>query len=719
MILNLFNALFKKKTLHVLVSAFLIVSLTACSVQPSRSIQQSRAIAEETFQSVVHKFIQNEWENLSEASKAELKTIQLNVSKYVLYSTHLADDQKIAVFRQAENYLNKVYPQFLENLQNEKLGNEKRIHQINLAPFWDLKSEIDFLNSEVKNLKNGPVVFKTKDLLAMLKPVEVSSDELEMVPFKMIDIKPEEILSLKKELDQIESEDKQILTLVNYFEQKIAPYENKLANLKATLLEVPGLDMSQKQVVLGVEFLDYYYGNIGVEKRKTILSELLHIGPKFTEEEVLKVLFKNSGPGLGKVMQQMGKEAGFSGKMSELMAVLESSGKSVPHHLVQKIVAEDSGEYGIKSIDQKPLGTGTIAQVNRALLWDEGVEKEVALRFLKPGIEAQGKDDIRILKKFVKDREKLLLEAGFEDMNVISVLIESVEKFILEETDIQATIAHQKKAFDVYSRSVIVNSSNNGKMLVEMKVPKIFNPQKLKTKKPSQLHIQEFLAGGKKFQDVSNPEIQKIVAKEMIRMWFGEALFESGYMNADLHQGNFRVLVYEEKNEVKLYLYDFGMSKNLSKDEQRAFLLVGAGAHLNSSDLLVEGLSLAAKNESAQNKKKIKDLIEKEMKLNGKKSAEDWVIWTVQKNLFVSEQLGAFARGSSLLKQLPTTIGEKQLFKDVLVEVGMEKLKKSYADRDFYFPLKKWDFVKVGKAWVKDSCQQLIQSLFRKKVVTD
>ncbi|MCK6594655.1 MAG: hypothetical protein L6Q33_05610 [Bacteriovoracaceae bacterium] len=85
MILNFLAAICRKRTFHVLVSSLLILSLSACSFQPTQSLLQSRAIAEETFQSVVHKFIQNEWENLSDASKAELKTIQLNVSKYVLY----------------------------------------------------------------------------------------------------------------------------------------------------------------------------------------------------------------------------------------------------------------------------------------------------------------------------------------------------------------------------------------------------------------------------------------------------------------------------------------------------------------------------------------------------------------------------------------------------------------------------------------------------------
>jgi hypothetical protein len=193
-------------------------------------------------------------------------------------------------------------------------------------------------------------------------------------------------------------------------------------------------------------------------------------------------------------------------------------------------------------------------------------------------------------------------------------------------------------------------------------------------------------------------------------MWFEEALFESGFLNADLHQGNFRVVMIEENDKIKILLYDFGLSTTLNKEEQRAFLLLGAGAYLKSPATITDGLmaSMNSKDSTLRNKL-IKD-IEKEMKIHPEKPAEDWVAWCVTKNYFVSEKLGAFARGSLLLKQLPESMGQTEMFKETVVKSAVSHLVKSIADRNYDFPLKKIDLVKIAAIQAKNSCKDLIKS---------
>lgn len=426
-----------------------------------------------------------------------------------------------------------------------------------------------------------------------------------------------------------------------------------------------------------------------------------------TEEAITGVIFQNTGPGLGKVLQQIGKEKGVGENFSRLMSVLESSGKEVPLHLVQAVVDSDKGGYVVREITGKPLGTGTIAQVNKAILVDDQMEKVVALRFLKPGIAKRCKEDITILRQFVPDNEETLLKEGFTDIKVMGTLIDSVEKFLDDEVDLETSVARQKKAYEIYTRSVKIKADPKFSML-EMKVPDVYSPPKGK----SNLHIQEFATGGVKFSELTDLGARKVVAEEMLRMWFEEALFRSGFLNADLHQGNFRIVLIEENSKIKVLLYDFGLSSTLTKEDQRAFILVGAGAYLKSPSTITDGLMSSMNSTDNKIRAKLMADISAEMKVNPAKSPEDWVAWCVQKNYFVSDKLGAFARGSLLLKQLPESMGDTEMFKDIVVKSAMKNLVHSIADRDYNYPLKKIDLVKLGAIQMKNLCLNLFKSFF-------
>ena len=278
-------------------------------------------------------------------------------------------------------------------------------------------------------------------------------------------------------------------------------------------------------------------------------------------------------------------------------------------------------------------------------------------------------------------------------------------RFLNEELDFKIAIANQQKAYDVYAKSVKIKTDSKYSML-EMKVPKVYTAPA----GTSNLHVQEFASGGVKFAELSDVGAKKIVAQEMVRMWFEEALFESGFLNADLHQGNFRVVLIEENDKIKVLLYDFGLSTTLNKEEQRAFILLGAGAYLRSPSTITDGLMVSMNSADAQLRAKLMKDIEAEMKVHPSKPAEDWVAWCVKKNYFVSEKLGAFARGSLLLKQLPESVGQTEMFKDTVVKSATTHLVKAIADRNYDFPLKKMDLVKIAAVQAKNSCMDMVKS---------
>lgn len=700
----------------------LLLTFSSCSHDPQMGELPTRDIANSELEKIIEEFKGHYESQISQARKDEIKIVQENLLKYLIEASSATDAHKIKTYKEANNYFNAVYPVILENLSNEKIG-VKTNSIILKAPLWTLKEEIRFLNEQVGALPKPKLKI---DLIKGLSIISGMYRNLALDEKTKIKINGQyeavgqkvrgEKFSLFPTFSELEtlaeadlSDEKRILKVVNLVESKIAIHEAKIRNVGTEIANSGQVDMSNKQIKMVIKFMDYYFHNIQSDVVKTIMSEFVTSGTKLTEEEVMKIVFQNTGPALGKVLQQIGKEAGVSKKISKVMEILESSGKVVPLHLVKEVVSKDKGGYEFKAIE-KELGTGTVAQVNSAKLWLNGKEVQTALRIKKPGIEGRCKEDIRIMRKFVPDNQALFQEEGVEDLKILTTMIDSVERFLDDEVDFDLAVERQKKAYEVYNRSVKI--SGHGKFdLLEMKVPEVYTAPLGK----SNLHVQEFASGGVKFLALEDNSTKKIVAQEMVRMWFEEALFKSGFLNADLHQGNFRIVLIEENNKIKILLYDFGLSSTLTKEEQRAFLLVGAGAYLKSPKTLADGLLVSMGKSVDKNLKDklIKD-IKLEMKANPTKLPESWVIWCVQKNYFVSENLGAFARGSLLVKQLPESMGEAQLFTDTIVNSGFHNLWKSLSDRSYDFPLTKIDLVKLSAIQIKNSCAELITGFFKK-----
>ncbi len=713
----------KPNRLILLSALSAVLLLNSCSTPSPLTGPASygRAVANSQLESIFEEFRSSYEGQLSAERKTEIRTVQENLVKYLIEATHSDNERKIKIYNEATEYFNKVYPLVLQNIRNEKNG-VKNYASIAKAPLWTLKDELEYLNKSVKSLPSPKVQIDLVEGMKLLAPfyknltaenkaaAQAKYDEAAVkILGDKIDLQPG-YKELEAILDFNGSDEDRILKMVSLVESKLEKHEAAIRHIGTGIAKSGQVDLKNPQIRMVVKFMDYYFTKLPDDVIKTIMSEMVTGGPKFTEETVLKVIFQNTGPGLGKVLQQIGKEKGMGEKFSQLMGILESTGKPVPIHLVDDVVLRDKGGFEIKSIVEKPLGTGTIAQVNKAVLVDEGIEKEVALRFLKPGVAKRCKEDISVLRNFVPDSEAMLKAEGFQDMKVFSTLIDSVEKFLDEEVDLSIAVERQKMANEIYNRAVKVSSNQNYKML-EMKVPAVYLPPQGK----SNLHIQEFASGGVKFNDLADNAAKKVVAEEMLRMWFEEALFRSGFLNADLHQGNFRVVLVEEDSKIKILLYDFGLSSTLSKEDQRAFILVGAGAFQNSPVTIADGLMASMNStDKALRAKLLKD-IEEEMKRSPKKPAEAWVAWCVQKNYFVSDKLGAFARGSLLLKQLPESIGETSMFKDVIVKAAVKNLGHAIADREYQYPLTKIDMIKLGYQQVKSSCTNLIKSFFGKK----
>jgi predicted unusual protein kinase regulating ubiquinone biosynthesis (AarF/ABC1/UbiB family) len=707
------NKLAKNLPLFLIILSFV---LSACS-----SVAPRRIVASDS-DKILEELKTYYASNISEARKAEIITVQENLLKYLIEASSSDEAYKLKNYKEANVYFNKTYPLILANISAEKKNGES-FHQVKKAPLWTLEEEIKFLNAEASSLPAPKIEMDLVQGLSILSQMYkhlINKENIQNGLNKSYETISQKTLGnlfdLRPSFSEIEglleaniSDDARALRVIALVESKLKVHETKIRNIGTEIGKSGQIDTSNIQMKIIIRFMDYYFNHLRPEVIKTILSEMVTGGTKMTEEEVLKIIFQNTGPGLGKLLQQIGKDPGVGKKLSKLMEILESSGKIVPLHLVKEAVGRDKGGFQFKSIGQS-VGTGTIGQINQATMWQDGVERPVALKIKKPGVIERCNDDIKILRRFIPDNEQFFAEEGIKDIKAFETIIGGVEHFLNEEVDFNLGAAKQKQGYDIYNRSIKL-SANDKFDFLEMRVPEVYFPPS----GSSNLHVQEFAAGGVKFDNLKNTEAKKIVAQEMVRMWFEEALFKSGFLNADFHQGNFRIAVIEENNKIKIILYDFGLSSVLSKEEQRSFLLLGAGVHLKSPKILANGLMVSMKSkDSLLRARLVKDITE-EMKINLERKPEEWVLWCIQKNYFVSDNLSALARGSMLIKQLPESIGEVELFKETILKTALGSLWRSMADRDYEFPLTKIDMVKLGVTQAKNSCMEIVYKIFKIK----
>jgi hypothetical protein len=326
------------------------------------STDSSRDVASIKIDQIIEEFKNHFESDLSAVRKEEVKIIQENLLKYLIEATNSEDSYKIKIYNDATTYFNKIYPVLLNNIKNEKVG-KTSFDEIKRAPIWTLKEEIAFLNREVEKLPTAKVKINLLQALKMINPYykkltpELKSAladnkvVVEKLLGKEFNLPPsfseiDEVMGIKG------SDNERIIKLVEIVERKLKKHELSVRNIGTEIAKSGQVDMGNHQIRLVVKFMDYYFNKLPDDVIKTIMSELVTAGPKMTEETVFNIVFQNTGPGLGKVLQQMGKEKGVGDRFSALLAILESSGKQVPIHLVHDVVDADKGGFEVKSISE-------------------------------------------------------------------------------------------------------------------------------------------------------------------------------------------------------------------------------------------------------------------------------------------------------------------------------------------------------------------------------
>lgn len=646
---------------------------------------------------------------VSDARKEELKILKENMMRYMIHASFRSESEKIEIIESANRYFQFEGNRIVENILLESQGAElDKLNKIQKVPRWTIVEEIRYLDSLVENGDN----FLSVDQMHTITRTFMRHFDHTLLPPQYMGAT--DVVEMNQWIQLFLQDDlsnKNKMALMTKVEDKMSQVVHKIRNVGDEVVNDSFLKFSDPEFdYVTKKFIADYYKNIDVEVIKNIMSALVEINPNAPPKEIASVMFQYAGPGLGKTLQQLGKEPAVGEDIKKILATLEKDGLAVPPHLVNEIVAKDNA-YEILSIEDKPLGTGTIAQVHLAKAKINGQEMEVVVRFVKPGVEDAAKKDIEFITKFLTEIQ--------QDPNIdmsrlpnLNKLMKSTEEILYLDIDIPGTIQRQIQAQKVYQRAIKVNVSDGTNALVEFKIPEVYPPPK---GKKSKLHVQEYMVHGDKFSNLKKATDQEAVARAMLDLWFSEALFRSGYIHADLHQGNFTILVSENTNKIQVSIFDFGMSSELPSQVREAFMMIAAGAQLNDSDLLARGLLSVEENiVDKQAKKELSLMIAKEMKAH-KWQPEQWIIWAVKNGHLSNDKLGTLARGGSLILQLPVNIGKFDVAKKDLMQISKREFLAWLTGKGKEFPLKMNNLARISWSATRKSCSDIISKLFRRK----
>lgn len=607
---------------------------------------------------------------LQNNQQIELLHLKNNLLRFLLLGIGEDDQTKLALIEEARDYIRLEL----------SAGVDLDIIKIDS---WDLESDIRYLRANIL----------TKKAALGLDSQSLGKHPLDS---QMMIIFDQFFINGNSRADQLRAYNQ----FEHYFENQLG----RIKNLGEELSQSPDFKLSSPGHEAFIKrFLNFYFQHLSDESLKNIALDLMLSDKTLSTHEAMAIILKNSGPGLGKLLQSLGKDPNLGESLTELIEVLESNNKSVPHYLFLETVNSDPAGHVLASIAPKPLGTGTMAQVNKALMKNG---ETVAVRILKPGIEKKAQGDIVILKNFLLPGPHLD-QIPDDLLSSLRKMIDPLAVFLLTELDIKKTKEKQIKAVEIYDRTVQVEVDNQP-IKVEIHVPRLIDQTP-----DSQIMIQEFVSASTKFGQLENTSSQRAISRVLNQVWFSEAIMESGFIHADLHQGNFSV---EQLSDhfYRINLFDLGMAETLNTDLRRAFVLIGSGVKFEDAALIARGFSILNPDKPLA---QIKNLVREQM-TKASLTSEEWVMWGMRNELIVSEQLGSLARGSNLVYQLSKSMGieEETITSRSLIRTLAYNVAKKMFSFSGKSTLSSGDLWAITTSASGKSCMDLLNSLRGKKL---
>lgn len=250
-----------------------------------------------------------------------------------------------------------------------------------------------------------------------------------------------------------------------------------------------------------------------------------------------RLAFEELGPTFIKLGQILATRVDiFNAEWIEEFEQLQSCAHPLPFEEIRLLLTEQLGrspEEVFRQIDNKPVGSASIAQVHRAVLLDGS---EVAVKVRRPDIEPLIQADLRILTHLAQLIESEIAETRrYRPVQMVQYFAKSLAR----ETDLSSELRHMQRFAAWYE----------GKPGIH--IPKVYPEYSNR-----QILVQEYMAA----ELLKDADINALLEEErhilacritdvLLNMILGQGLF-----HADPHPGN--IFIYPD---LSIGLIDFGM----------------------------------------------------------------------------------------------------------------------------------------------------------------
>jgi predicted unusual protein kinase regulating ubiquinone biosynthesis (AarF/ABC1/UbiB family) len=427
-----------------------------------------------------------------------------------------------------------------------------------------------------------------------------------------------------------------------------------------------------KQKAMKVLFSEYY-GRLGWEYKKDLISAVLGAQLDMDKVPFFALLIKKSGPYLRKAIQGASEETNLDPELEKVFEMIQSDNLEIEPSLVEKMLADELGNYDFIRFSRKPLGIGSMAQNNEAVVRYQGRDVRVAVRFEHPVVE-----------KWCPEEERVFLEIGavidaseeFRRLKAPRIMpwIEDMIRGVRYERDLEGTRARQQMGREVYPVDERVQRPGESPLIVKIRVPIVIFP-----KGPSKVFVSGF-APGKKLNKLSEfletyPSLPLSVFETLAGRWMTRVLYDTrGFYHSDPHPGNYMVEMGE--SEVTLTLIDYGMGGRIKPGLQDLLIVLGAADEMKEPRVLGESLwrvaELGDQPPALALKERFLEAVSKEYQeiQLGRAEArglENWVIFATDYGLDLPFDFGNMARGAGYIQRSLEKLKSRETLESLVI----------------------------------------------------
>lgn len=290
---------------------------------------------------------------------------------------------------------------------------------------------------------------------------------------------------------------------------------------------------------------------------KLNLDSFLSAGAKSSEEKEhltipqrLRLSFEELGPTFVKFGQLLASRPDLiPDDYIQEMSLLHDQVQTLNFSTIQDVLASEFGlewQNKFQSIDEKPIGAASIAQVHKAILHNGD---HVVLKIQRPGIVEKINDDLNVLYFIAELLEKYIPETRpFNPVGMVDEYFKTLEletNFVVEANNIR----RMKDNFKDEPHLVIPAVYH------DLTTERVLVMEELKGKPLSKIDSLQALG-------IDPDDIIKKGLKAYLKM-----VFVDGFFHGDLHAGNFFIMP-----DQKIGLIDFGVVGRLNTKTQTAIV---------------------------------------------------------------------------------------------------------------------------------------------------